>query len=35
MIFQGFIDDSSKNNEFFVLGGHVASVETWVKFAAD
>jgi hypothetical protein len=35
MILQAFIDDSYSPGGEFVLGGHIASTESWAKFARD
>lgn len=35
MVLQAFIDESIGADGTIVMGGHVASVETWARFAAD
>jgi hypothetical protein len=35
MVLQAFIDDSYAPDGTFVLGGHIASAETWAKFSRD
>jgi hypothetical protein len=35
MVLQAFIDDSATSNGVFVLAGHIATAETWARFAKD
>jgi hypothetical protein len=35
MVFQAYIDDSYTENGTFVLGGYVATAETWATFSAE
>jgi hypothetical protein len=35
MTFQAFIDDSHSENGAFVLGGHIASAESWAEFSKE
>ena len=34
MVLQAFIDESGKN-DWFVLGGYIASAEAWAAFSKD
>jgi len=35
MVLQAYIDDSYKRNGEFVLAGHIATAESWAKFAKE